>query len=130
MSDPYTVPIEVPQPSQLYIDGERLAAATEWFQFDDPTYDPIPVIEVEEGLAFTDGHTRAFLAHLAGVRDLRVRSDPDGDDLDLGLYRTCIEWCRAAGVTEIADLTGRVVSPATFEECWVARCQAAAGEVE
>jgi len=38
------------------------------------------------------------------------------------MYRECVEWCRAADVETVADLTGRVVSHERFLEDWVERC--------
>lgn len=123
-----TVPIDEPQPSQLFLDGRKLALATEWFDFDDPNYDPVPVVEMDGDLVFTDGHTRAFLALLAGADELRVRRDDD--DLPLALYRRCVEWCRDEEITVVGDLAGRTVNADTYEERWVDRCHEAAAELE
>ncbi|USZ68849.1 hypothetical protein NGM10_03715 [Halorussus salilacus] len=122
----FELPLSAVRPSQLYLDGRKLALATRWFDFDDPNYDPLPVREIEGRWTLTDGHTRAFVAHLAGADSLRVVED--ADDLPMDVYRQCVEWCEAEEVTEIADLAGRVVSAEAFEERWVARCRAAADE--
>lgn len=124
MADAHAVPIDEPQPSQLYINGRKLSLAAQWFDFDDPEYDPVPVVEHDGDLTLTDGHTRAFMAHLAGAEELRVVRDTD--DLPMALYGRCVEWCVDAGVDCIGDLAGRVVNAGTFEERWVARCRAAA----
>lgn len=123
------VPIGRPQPSQLYLNGRKLALATEWFDFDEPAYDPVPVVGLTGELVLTDGHTRAALAWLAGADELLVENDPDADALDLPTYRTCVGWCRDAGVTAVGDLAGRVVNADTFEAEWVERCrELAAGD--
>lgn len=122
--DPFTVGIEEPQPSQLYLDGRKLAAVAEWFDFDEPNYEALPVVELDGGLVLTDGHTRAFAASLSGRDELRVRRD--ADDLPLDLYGRCVDWCVDEGITEVRDLVGRVVGPETFEERWIERCHAAA----
>lgn len=119
-----TVPIEDPSPSQLYIDASRLRKALKWFDFDHPAYDPIPVLHIEGELVLSDGHTRAFLAHLAGATTIEIVPDPDQKELNIPLYRECLGWCREESVTQVADLTGRVVSRDAFLEQWVARCQA------
>lgn len=139
------MPIDDPQPSQLYLNGRKLSLATEWFDFDiagppersrgsergqrsgDPAYDPVPVVELDGDLVLTDGHTRAFLAWLSGAEDLRVRRDTD--DLPLALYRRCVEWCRDEDITAIGDLAGRAVNADTYEEAWVDRCHRAAEEL-
>lgn len=121
---PSSVPIDEPHPSQLYIDASRLGNALEWFDCDDPTYDPVPVLHIEDELVLSDGHTRAFLAYVAGANTLEIVLDPDRRELNIPLYRGCMDWCREESVTQIADLAGRVVSHDTFLDQWVARCQA------
>lgn len=119
-----SVPIDEPQPSQEYIDAARLRTALDWFDFDELAYDPIPVIRLADELVLTDGHTRAFLAFLGGATTLDVIEDPDRRELNIPLYGACVDWCRDASVTRIADLAGRVVSRETFLADWVARCEA------
>lgn len=132
-SEAFSVPLDAVRPSQLYLDGRKLSLVTEWFDFETPNYDPLPVrrfdVSGEGGKTrwtLTDGHTRAFVAHLAGADELRVVRDTD--DLDVDTYRKCIGWCNEENVTEIPDLAGRVLNADEFEERWVARCQAAADE--
>lgn len=121
---PSSVPIDEPHPSQLYIDASRLRNALNWFDCDDPTYDPVPVLHVEDELVLSDGHTRAFLAYLAGADTLEIVPDPDQKELNIPLYRECVGWCRDESVTQVEHLAGRVVSRDTFLEQWVARCRA------
>lgn len=123
-----TVPIDEPHPSQLYVDAARLRGVLEWFDFDAPEYEPIPVLDLDAELVLSDGHTRAVAAYLSGADTLEVVPDSDRETLDLDLYRDCVTWCREASVTRVADLVGRVVSRETFLEDWVARCQAAADD--
>lgn len=125
------VPIEAVQPSQLYVDAASLRELLDWFDPDDPNYEPIPVLDPDEHLGvdiddpvLSDGHTRAFAAHLSGADELRIVDEPDADGLSLDVYRTCLEWCLDAGITEPADLAGRLVSRERFLADWVARCQA------
>lgn len=119
-----SVPIDELRPSQLYIDASRLRNALEWFNCDDPTYDPVPVLQIEDELLLSDGHTRAFLAYIAGADTLEIVPDPDQSELNIPLYRECMDWCREESVTQVADLVGRVVSQDTFQEKWVTRCHA------
>jgi len=120
----FTISIENPHPSQLYIDAQKLRELLGWFDADTPEYDPIPILIIDDEMVLSDGHTRAFLAHLTGVDTIEVIEDPDRDELNLDLYRECVGWCRDEDVTTIADLTGRVVSRETFMDRWVARCHA------
>ena len=126
---PFTVALGAVRPSQCYLNGRKLSLVTEWFDYADPNYDPLPVTRIggeDERWTLTDGHTRAFVAHLAGAETLRVVRDTD--DLDLDVYRRCVEWCDDENVTAIPDLAGRVLNADDFEERWVARCRTAAEE--
>lgn len=127
-SDSFAVALDAVRPSQCHINGRKLALVTRWFDFENPNYDPLPVRRFEtasgkDNWTLTDGHTRAFVAHLAGADELRVVRDTD--DLDVETYRKCLGWCEEEGVTEIPDLAGRVLNADEFEEKWVARCRAA-----
>jgi hypothetical protein len=124
MPGSFTLPVGDVRPSQLYLNGRKLALATEWFDFDCPEYDPLPVARIDGAWTLTDGHTRAFLAALSGAEHLHVREDTD--DLPLALYAECVAWCRDEGVTDVRDLFGRVVDADSFERLWVDRCQRAA----
>ncbi|WP_423746054.1 hypothetical protein V5735_02430 (plasmid) [Haladaptatus sp. SPP-AMP-3] len=41
--DSFTLPLTAVQPSQLYLNGQKLSLVTRWFDFDAPNYDPHPV---------------------------------------------------------------------------------------
>lgn len=132
MPESFTVPLQKVRPSQYYLNADTVTVASEWFDFDDPNYDALPVRrfggEDAGRWTLTDGHTRAFLAALAGEMELRIYEDPD--DLPDELYRECIEWCQDADVTRIQDLVGRVVSAETFQTRWIDRCQQAGKQLE
>jgi hypothetical protein len=125
------LPVEDLRPTQLYLSSAKLAAVVDWFDFDAPAYDPLPAFEYDGDWYLSDGHTRAFVAWLAGETTLRVERDTEvREAYDFEVYRTCIEWCAEAGVESVADLRGRVVDPATYEEEWVERCRAVGTESE
>lgn len=125
---PDCLPIEDLRPTQLYLSAEKLRTVLSWFDFEHPhqSYGRLPVFRHEGDWYLSDGHTRAFVAFLAGVEDLRVELDHAvrvDDDFDL--YRTCISWCEGAGVETPADFGGRVASAERFERDWVRRCHRA-----
>lgn len=122
MPGTFALPLADPQPSQLYLNGRKVALACQWFDFDHPDYDPVPVREVGGEWVVLDGHTRAFLAALAGADALSVAETDE--DLPMDVYRECVRWCRDEGVTDVRDLLGRAVNADTFEAEWVARCEA------
>ncbi len=113
-------------PSQLYLSSEKLADVLAWFDFDDPAYGPLPVFEYDGEWYLSDGHTRAFVAYLAGEERLSVERDDEVREVyDFDVYLACISWCEEEGVKTIADLRGRIVEPGTFEEVWIERCKQA-----
>ncbi|WP_458205041.1 histone acetyltransferase [Haladaptatus sp. NG-SE-30] len=121
MPEPFVVSLADVQPSQLYVNGLKLSLVTQWFDFESPNYDPLPVRKLDGDWMLTDGHTRAFVTYLAGAEELRVVRD--SDDISMPVYERCVSWCKDEGVTDISDLAGRVVTNSTFEEQWVERCQ-------
>lgn len=130
-TESFTVPIDEPQPSQLYVGIHKLRDVLAWFDPEEPAYDPIPVIDGEliasapnDALVISDGHTRALAAVLAGTDELTVIYDPDLDTLPLATYDTCVGWCLDAGITDPSDLVGRLVSRETYLSAWVERCRA------
>jgi len=126
---PREVPIEEVRPTQLYLSSEKLGSVAEWFDFDDPKYDPLPAFEHEGSWYLADGHTRAFVAHLAGSETLLIRRDEAvREECDFDLYLECIGWCEDAGIDSPADLSGRILGPETFQELWIDRCCRAASE--
>lgn len=122
MTNGFTMALKDIQPSQLYISAQKLAAVQKWF---DPkkfeTMAPIPVYRLGQHIIFTDGHTRALVAYLKGLTDIKVYWDQD--DLDWNLYEVCVQWCRKEGIFSVADLADRVVSPADYEKLWLVRCK-------
>ncbi|WP_458188709.1 hypothetical protein [Haladaptatus sp. NG-WS-4] len=48
MSEPFVVPLADVQPSQLYVNGLKLSLVTQWFDFESPNYDPLPVRKLDD----------------------------------------------------------------------------------
>lgn len=118
------LPLGAVRPTQLYLSSEKLAAVVDWFDFDDPNYEPLPAFEHEGAWYLADGHTRAFAAALAGAETLRIERDAEvREKYDFEVYLACIDWCGEAGVETVLDLAGRVVGPETYRRLWVDRCQ-------
>lgn len=116
-------PIHSVGPSQLYLSSEKLADVVSWFDFADPNYDPLPAFEHEGTWYLADGHTRAFVAHLAGETTLRVsRNESIREDHDFDVYLAAIDWCETEGVETVPDLRGRILSPESYEKQWIERC--------
>lgn len=118
----FMMPLTALQPSQLYINQEKLEAVRSRIDFSDiEMIPPIPVQSLDGRLVMTDGHTRAFAAHLAGLKMVPITYEQD--DLDWEAYRICVGWCRDAGITTIAELQNRVVDPGDYQILWLDRCK-------
>lgn len=121
MNKVFLLDIDKVQPSQLYINSEKLNRVREQFEPGKPeNLEPIPVKRLGSEIIFTDGHTRALVAYLSGFKELRVYWDED--DLDWAAYEKCVQWCKEEGIRTIRDLKDRVVGPADYETLWLERC--------
>jgi len=120
------VPATELRPTQLYVSAEKLRGVLGWFDADDPEYGPLPAFRHEGEWYLADGHTRAFVAWLAGADRISVERDRTvRTEHDFGVYRQCIRWCAEAGVERVPDLRGRVVGAEAYERRWVERCRRA-----
>ncbi len=123
----FTIELSRLQPSQLYINREKLSVVTDAASRGE-LFDPVPVKELDERLILTDGHTRAVAAHLAG--QVEIEAEWDEDELDWDAYRECVHWCLEEGVSGVAALALRVVPGEEFETLWIARCHAMQAELD
>ncbi len=126
MGDVFCMSLAEVQPSQLFISTEKLAAVLRGF--DPSQMEPIPVRRFGDDVVMTDGHTRAFAAFLCGMGELPVVWDED--ELDLEAYEICVVWCKEDGIHSVADLVGRVIGPAEYDERWRGRCSRMHRELE
>ncbi len=117
------------QPSQLYVSAAKLARVMELLAASGPeALDPLPVKKLGGHVIFTDGHTRALATLLSGFTEVSVFWDED--DLDWEAYAICVRWCRAEGISSIADLQNRVISAEAYEVLWLDRCREMHRELE
>lgn len=87
------------QPSQFYISEEKLEQIGRWFEPGDLSgFEAVPVKELDGQVIFTDGHTRAYAAWLAGLE--RIPLVWDEDELDWEAYRLCADACRKRGIPQ------------------------------
>ena len=110
------------QPSQFYISEAKLEQIRRWFHPEDLSgFEAVPVKELDGRVVFTDGHTRAYAAWLAGLD--RIPLVWEEDDLDWEAYRLCVDACKKRGVCSVADLEERVVSEEDYERLWNGWCE-------
>jgi hypothetical protein len=129
MTEIFVMKLDEIQPSQLFINSEKLAnVLKDYDRLKPDSLAPVPVKNLEGRIIVTDGHTRALAAFLRGFSEVRVYWDEE--DLDWEAYGICVGWCRSEGVLRIADLKDRVVSPEEFEVLWIKRCEKMEGDLE
>lgn len=115
-------PLSALQPSQLFINQEKLERLCSRIDFSYPeNIPPIPVKKMNGMWVITDGHTRAFAAHQAGLD--KVPTVPEIDELDWEAYKICVDWCINSGIKEVSDLEDRVIDADSYETRWIARCK-------
>lgn len=112
------------QPSQLWINSEKLAALMAGRKRLLPSdLAPLPVKQLCDSVILTDGHTRAVAAALSGIDAISVYWETD-DDLDWEMYEECVKWCRDEGIRSVLDLKTRIVSPEDYQRLWHDRSDA------
>ncbi len=109
------------QPSQLYINTEKLTSIKKEYSGHPEEIPPVPLKRLDDDIILTDGHTRALFAHLAGAERIAVYWD--NDELDWNSYKVCVKWCKREEIYSIADLADRIVTSADFENLWIKRCE-------
>lgn len=114
--------LEMLQPSQLYINQDKLRKLTNLIQERGwNALKPVPVKEINSELVLTDGHTRTFLHHIMGKELIEVEWEKE--ELDWNLYEICVSWCKDNDIYWIKELEDRIVSSSRYEEVWIERCQ-------
>ena len=109
------------QPSQFYISEEKIRAILLWFNKDDlSNFEPIPLKKLNGRIIFTDGHTRAWVAHTAGLETVPFVWDED--DLDWEAYQMCVDACIEQNVRTVADFEGRILSSNEYRQKWAGWC--------
>lgn len=109
------------QPSQLYINSQKLNNVLDWFNpADHLSYEPLPVINLDGKIVFTDGHTRALCTYLKGIHAVSVYWDKD--EIDEDSYRSFVKWCVSEGINSIADLSVKIIKPEEYQVLWIERC--------
>jgi hypothetical protein len=126
MKNCFLVDLKDIQPSQLYLNKDKLDNVLSRFKSSNyDSYEAIPIIQLDNKLVFTDGHTRAYAAFLQGVKKIKVYWDDDTcftNDLCIKAYKICVRWCESEGVLSIYDLKGRVISHKDYKELWLNKC--------
>jgi len=116
------------QPSQLFINSEKLSSVMRTLDANPESLEPIPVKKIGDRVVFVDGHTRAFAAFLRGISAVKVYWEED--ELDWDAYEVCVDWCSKEGINTIADLKERVIPSKEYQVLWLDRCEKMQRELE
>lgn len=109
------------QPSQFHLSADKLEAVERWFRPGDlSNFDPVPIRRLRGVLVFTDGHTRAFAAHRAGLE--RIPLVWDDSDQDWEAYWLCVAACQKRGIRQIGHLGGRILPAQEYRLRWNGWC--------
>ena len=108
-------------PSQLYISDIKYKRNRQWLTSPIKDYEPIPIIQIDEKIVMTDGHTRAVILSQMDLDEVLVRWD--NDELDFDAYKICVDWCLSEGILSPRDLYNRIVTAEDFQNLWISRCQ-------
>jgi hypothetical protein len=111
------------RPTQLYINASKLAyLSAKYPPGTETTMMPIPITRIFDKIAFTDGHTRAFLTWTRGLELVNVYWDES--ELDMIVYEQCFTWCEAEAIRTIVDLKSRIIDASEYKAKWIDRCAA------
>ncbi|MBO5283484.1 MAG: hypothetical protein J6B43_10235 [Lachnospiraceae bacterium] len=112
----FDLPLREIQPSQFYVDQEKLAAVGSFIQREEDIV--IPVMEYEGSYVSEDGHTRLYLAHRRGYARVRAFLEEEGT----GYIPDFVEEARSRGIYHVGDMTE--LSHEEYEEKWNRFCDA------
>lgn len=108
------------QPSQLYINRDKLESVRNWLDADSHNYDSIAIKEYNGEIIFTDGHTRALVLYEQNATKVKVHWDKDVSKD--ALHKECTRWCKLEEITHISDLRSRVLSEDKYKTHWIDKC--------
>jgi hypothetical protein len=120
MVNTFRMKLDSVQPSQLYINSEKLRYVMRLLKSKPLSVKPIPVKKIGSQVVLVDGHTRAFAAFLLGLSNVPVYWEDE--ELDWEEYEICVEWCKEEGINTISDLKNRIVSDKDYQVLWLDRC--------
>lgn len=109
------------QPSQFYISEKKIEDINKWFNPNDlSNFEAIPVKELNGKIIFTDGHTRAYVAYKAGIKNIPLYLE--NEELSWDVYQICVDECNIRGVFSIKDLDNKVLNQNDYKTLWNEWC--------
>ncbi len=109
------------QPSQFYLSKDKIDKINQWFDVTNlSNFEPVTVIKIDDNYIFTDGHTRAFVAYMAGLKEIPIVYDEDS--LDLEAYHLYTLACKERNITNISMLKNRILTKDEYYQKWLCWC--------
>ena len=127
--DSFYIKIDKLQPSQLYINKEKLKKVDNYLSsinLDEMT--PLPVKKIGNNLFLTDGHTRAYVLNKKGKENVKVYYDED--ELDWLQYLICVNWAKESGIHKISDLENKIIENDKYKNLWINKCEKMQEDIE
>jgi hypothetical protein len=122
LTESFHISLNLIQPSQLYINNEKLQSLIHKYKsIGNHLYPPVTLKILDGQIIFTDGHTRALALFLKDEKDVKVIWEKD--DLNWDAYRMCVRWCKDVGIHRISDLRNRIIDSNAYEDLWIKRCR-------
>lgn len=112
------------RPNNWYINREKLHRVRQaWAKGFENRLPPVLVSEIDGSLALIDGHSRAFAAYENGMVTIEAIVEKLEDiEGSIELYRFIHNSGPGLGVSTIADLVDRIVSPEEHWKLWISWC--------
>jgi hypothetical protein len=129
MSNPFFMEIDMIQPSQLYLNSQKIEEVKNKFEsVSREQLEAVPIKRLNDEIIFTDGHTRAYVLWTHGYKKIKVVWEDE--ELDWQAYQICVDWCKEVGITSISDLNTRIIDDKSYQIKWIKRCQDMVSELE
>lgn len=109
------LPLEAIQPSQFYVDEDKLKAVSAFIRSENDIIVPVLYDSCTDRYVSMDGHTRMYYAYLQGWEKIRVFESSDNDYI-FGFA----EEAKKRGVTKVSDI--KRLSHKDYEVRWNKFC--------
>lgn len=109
------ISIEEIQPSQFYVDEDKISAVSRFVKGKNEVIIPVIFDNTTRRYISLDGHTRMYYAYLKGLKTVNVFESSSDDDI-FGF----VHEAQKRGIFKISDI--KMLSHAQYELCWNKFC--------
>lgn len=123
MNSIFRIKLKDIKPTQLYLNASKIAKIKEFYRpLTINSLPPVPVTKLNDDIIFLDGHTRAYVAYIAGFDEINAYWDTLEEE-DIQKYMICLNWCKESGINSISDLRTRIIRNTEYKKLWLNRCK-------